>query len=188
MASFLWTERANFGPGARRGAAMAYDSARGVTVMFGGDPVETPYLGDTWEWDGKEWAQVSNMGPAARSVAGMVFAADEKAGVLFGGKPAGGFANPFGDTWRWDGTAWTEVADSGPVARSGHGMAFDGNRNKVVLFGGLSGSVGDHWVIRGSLMGRRGRSRRRRGRRAGRACRWPTTMLANGWWCLAGST
>ena len=36
MASFLWTERAEFGPGARRGAAMAYDSVRGVTVMFGG--------------------------------------------------------------------------------------------------------------------------------------------------------
>ena len=25
MASFLWTERADFGPGARRGVAMAYD-------------------------------------------------------------------------------------------------------------------------------------------------------------------
>ena len=153
MASFLWTERADFGPVARRWAAMAYDSVRGVTVMFGGDPVETPYLGDTWEWDGKAWAQVSNMGPAARSVAGMVFAADEKAGVLFGGKPAGGFANPFGDTWRWDGTAWTELLNSGPMARSGHGMAFDSNRNRVVLFGGLSGSggpLGDTWEFDGT--------------------------------------
>ena len=153
MANFLWTERADFGPVARRSMAMAYDSVRGVTVMFGGDPVETPYLGDTWEWDGKAWAQVSNMGPAARSVAGMVFAADEKAGVLFGGKPAGGFANPFGDTWRWDGTAWTELLNSGPMARSGHGMAFDSNRNKVVLFGGLSGSggpLGDTWEFDGT--------------------------------------
>jgi Galactose oxidase, central domain len=153
MANFLWTERADFGPVARRRMAMAYDSVRGVTVMFGGDPVETPYLGDTWEWDGKAWAQVSNMGPAARSVAAMVFAADEKAGVLFGGKPAGGPANAFGDTWRWDGTAWTELLNSGPMARSGHGMAFDSNRNRIVLFGGLSGSggpLGDTWEFDGT--------------------------------------
>jgi Galactose oxidase, central domain len=149
MASFLWTERADFGPVARRGAAMAYDSARGVTVMFGGDPGTGTFLGDTWEWDGKVWAQVSDMGPIARAYAGMVFAADEKACVLFGGQPTSG--GGLGDTWRWDGTAWTQILDSGPTARALHGMAYDSNRDRVVLFGGLSGSgLGDTWEFDGT--------------------------------------
>jgi hypothetical protein len=149
MASFLWTERADFGPGARQAAAMAYDSVRGVTVMFGGDPGTGTFLGDTWEWDGKVWAQVSDMGPSARAYTGMVFAADEKACVLFGGQPTSG--GGLGDTWRWDGTAWTQILDSGPTARALHGMAYDSNRDRVVLFGGLSGSgLGDTWEFDGT--------------------------------------
>ena len=153
MASFLWTERADFGPGARRGAVMAYDSVRGVTVMFGGDPGTGGFLGDTWEWDGKEWAQLSDMGPAARTDAGMVFAAGEKVCVLFGGNLATGTGQLLGDTWRWDGTAWTEILDSGPSARCAHGTAFDSNRNRVVLFGGALGvgtPLGDTWEFDGT--------------------------------------
>ena len=126
--------------------------------MFGGD-LGAALLGDTWEWDGKEWAQVSDMGPAARADAGMVFAADEKVCVLFGGNPAMRNGQLLGDTWRWDGTAWTEILDSGPTARYATWHGLDSNRNRVVLFGGarLAASC---WAIHGSLMGLRGRSRR----------------------------
>jgi hypothetical protein len=53
--------------------------------------------------------------------------------VLFGGKLT---AQDTRDTWEWDGEDWTQVADEGPAARSGHVMAFDSKRNKTVLFGG----------------------------------------------------
>lgn len=37
---------------------MAYDSARGRIVMFGGSGNAYPSeLGDTWEWDGKNWTR-----------------------------------------------------------------------------------------------------------------------------------
>src|SRR5258706_16401753 len=41
-----------------------------------------------------------------------------------------------GDTWVWDGASWTEQhpTDS-PDARGGFGMAYDGARHQVVLFG-----------------------------------------------------
>ena len=149
MAGFLWTQRADFGPSARRGMAMAYDSVRGVTVMFGGDPGTGTFLSDTWQWDGKLWVQVSNMGSTARVDAGMVFAADEKVCVLFGGQPTSG--GGLGDTWRWDGTTWTQLLDSGPPARSAHCMAYDSNRDRVVLFGGISGTaLGDTWEFDGT--------------------------------------
>ena len=49
----LWALRAPGGPLARSGHAVAYDSAREVIVMFGGNR-EGPN-GETWEWDGQEW-------------------------------------------------------------------------------------------------------------------------------------
>jgi hypothetical protein len=49
-----WTQRfpENF-PSPRVGHAMAYDSTRGVTVLFGGDN-KTTLLYDTWGWNGIE--------------------------------------------------------------------------------------------------------------------------------------
>jgi len=69
--------------------------------------------------------------------------------VLFGGVTSNG--QFFGDTWQWDGTEWTEIADSGPSARSGVGMVYDSNRSRVVLFGGVgaNGVLGDTWEFDG---------------------------------------
>src|SRR5207249_8793717 len=53
--------------------------------------------------------------------------------VLFGGASGSNF---LADTWSWDGSEWTQVADTGPAARSGHALAYDDARKCVVLFGG----------------------------------------------------
>ena len=204
-----WTQVADTGPEARSGHAMAYDSARQRTVLFGGRAGAGP-LGDTWEWDGGEWTQVQDVGPSARRgqamafrrarrrewscsagpekrnrpgmdtwawdgaswsqvadtgpiervAAGMVFAASI---VLFGGinsidpmlSPADRVI--YGDSWRWDGSAWTKVQDIGPAPRWGHGMAFRSEAGQILLFGGLTvfapaqdvllmpGVLGDTW-------------------------------------------
>src|SRR5687767_3665711 len=49
-------------PAGRRQHTMAYDSARGRTVLFGGRDTLTVYgtnelYGDTWEFDGYYWEQ-----------------------------------------------------------------------------------------------------------------------------------
>ena len=46
---------------------MAFDSARKVTVLFGGGS----YNGDTWEWNGSAWTQRVVSGPS------LVFSADD---------------------------------------------------------------------------------------------------------------
>jgi hypothetical protein len=52
--------------------------------------------------------------------------------VLFGGYQMSGFLD---DTWEWDGSAWSQVAVTGPSGRAYPAMAeYDG---KAVLFGGL---------------------------------------------------
>src|SRR5262249_48188958 len=50
-----WTDRSTVGPAARSGHAMAFDEARGVTILFGGVGASGGLLADTWEWNGTAW-------------------------------------------------------------------------------------------------------------------------------------
>ncbi len=54
--------------------------------------------------------------------------------MLFGGVSED--RKTLGDTWEWDGAAWREVARDGPPPRARHRMAFDGNTETVLLYGG----------------------------------------------------
>jgi hypothetical protein len=53
--------------------------------------------------------------------------------VLFGGESTTSALQ--NDTWAWDGQAWTQVGDTGPI-RMLHRLTFDSVRQRVVLFGG----------------------------------------------------
>lgn len=143
-----WQRVALGGPAHRFQHAMAYDSVRGVTVLFGG--YDGGRFGDTWEWDGAQWRQVATTGPRARMNHTMVFDSTRGVTVLFGGStgPSGGLG---GDTWEWDGLAWTQVSDGGPAAREAHAMVYDAARGVCVLYGGESGRglMSDTWEWNG---------------------------------------
>jgi hypothetical protein len=124
-----WTSVATSGPAARSYHAMAHDSQRGRTVMFGGSSGGSNFLGDTWEWNGSNWTQVATSGPSARYGHALAYDSQRGRTVLFGGAGSSGF---LGDTWEWDGATWTQVAVTGPAA-SGC-MAYDSQRGKTVLF------------------------------------------------------
>jgi len=75
--------------------------------------------------------------------------------VLFGGTDG---SSTFGDTWEWDGVAWTRrFPGSIPPARYRHAMAYDAARRRVVLFGGWGGTgiLGDTWEWDGITWTRR---------------------------------
>ena len=65
--------------------------------------------------------------------------------VLFGG--LGPCACLLGDTWEWDGSAWTQIQVTGPGWADTHAMAFDSQRGRVVLFGGVT--FADTWEYDG---------------------------------------
>jgi hypothetical protein len=111
---------------------MAYDEARGVTVVFGGSVNNVP-IGETWEWNGTAWTQRAVSGPPPRLDHAMAYDSARGITVLVGGI-SGAFPND--ETWEWDGTAWTLRTVNGPVRRYGHAMAYDANRGVVVLVGG----------------------------------------------------
>jgi hypothetical protein len=147
--SCTWLRRNIEGPPARHSPGIAYDSRRGVTVLFGGITGRRAgevLFGDTWEWDGNAWELVATTGPTPRLGHLMVY--DEARGVvvLFGGND-GTFRN---ETWEWDGREWKLTAQTGPSARSRFGMAYDKKRSVVVLFGGIPRDTNDTWEWDGS--------------------------------------
>lgn len=129
----------------RSGHAMAYDSARGLTILFGGIDTNGVILNDTWQFDVHGWKKLTPAhAPSPRYRHTLSYDASTGTIVLFGGRDAN---VSLGDTWEWNGTDWIAINTStAPPARFWHGMAFDSARNVHVLFGGVSSQeYGDTW-------------------------------------------
>jgi streptogramin lyase len=99
-----WTEEfPAASPPARTAATMAYDAATGNVVLFGGisSSLGTPYLNDTWVWNGSTWTEegLTNY-PPDRYSAAMAYDAATGNVVLFGGEGNQG-VGILGDTWTW---------------------------------------------------------------------------------------
>lgn len=133
-----WTQVSTSGPSPRFPSAIVYDRAREKVLLFSGHYVDdTSYINfsDFWEWDGTSWRAINMEGeiPGARNIALAVFdPLNETVLVLGGGEQA--FV---GDLWSWNGTNWTQVIKTGTPARSGLGGAFDPERNRLIVFGGV---------------------------------------------------
>jgi hypothetical protein len=153
-----WTQVADMGPSPRRSFNMTYDDSRQRLVLFGGDVKASTTQanqvnGETWEWNGREWTQVADIGPPPRMGCAMAYDTLRHRVVVFGGfsylPPPGKY---FDDTWEWDGRVWTQRQDMGPSARYATALAYDNQRDRVVLFGGTAygppyGYLGDTWEL-----------------------------------------
>jgi hypothetical protein len=100
------------GPGPRTSPGAAYDSKRGVTVVFGGVD-SSGFLGDLWAWTGTKWrklADASSAGPVPRATGQLAYDQRRDRVVLFGGRnrwPDG----DLNDTWEWDGAIWRRIGN-----------------------------------------------------------------------------
>ncbi len=125
------------GPLAGSPFAMAFDSARGILVLFGGDEA-----GLTWIFDGIDWRIVpSPRAPLPRAEPQMTYDAFRQVTVLHGGyhPPLDSAQAPrfFNDTWEFDGQSWQQVDTLGDIPPNWAGlMDFDPARREVVNFGG----------------------------------------------------
>jgi uncharacterized protein (TIGR03437 family) len=157
-----WTQESpQTSPGARDTFGMAYDSAHGQVVLFGGENSfqdnSQPYLSDTWLWDGANWTQSPQTGPPALAGQGMVYDSAHGEVVMFGGSNDTQYLS---DTWLWDGAHWTQPPSlqASPSPRGGPGMAYDSGHDQVVLFGGsirvgkTPTGLGDTWTWFGGAL------------------------------------
>jgi hypothetical protein len=89
------------------------------------------------------WTNITGTGPGPRFGAAMVDDPARSNLILFGG--GAGAIEPDDvspDTWTFNGTTWTRAATTGPTPRDLPAMVYDSVRQKVVLFGGRTNSVG----------------------------------------------
>ena len=116
--------------------------------------------GEMYTWSGASWDTVNqgSVVPPPR-YSGVAAAQGDKL-VFFGGVLPGNLANIpptlLGDTWIWDGSAWTQSTAPGPAPRDSAMMASYGDT--VALFGGqgvpdandVPSFLGDTWTWNGS--------------------------------------
>ena len=143
------------GPPACLYHSMAYDSARGEVIMFGGAVnaavLSAPAaLGDTWAWNSVGWAQISTQnGPAPRYLNALTYDSAHSQIVMFGGQDVN--ENPLSDTWVFDGSTWTQKSpQNSPPANPGNQMVYDTAHNQGVLFGGLGFDTNQTWIWDGA--------------------------------------
>lgn len=146
-----WTQlQPSSAPSGRLGHVMAYAPSRRRVVLFGG--FGGTYLSDTWEWDGSDWTQMTSaVAPPGR--AGSALTEDGRGNVvLFGGVFNSGGVHCLSDTWVWNGQWVKSTPASIPAPRESHSMAFDVQRQRVVLSGGWAGTTGlrETWEWDGS--------------------------------------
>jgi cysteine-rich repeat protein len=98
---------------------MAYDSWRGVTVLFAG-------ANGTWEWDGRRWSERNTLVAPPSSNASMVF--DSWRGVTL-------LRGHYFGLWSWDGATWAKLPDSLEYLPLNPSMAFDEARGVAVVYG-----------------------------------------------------
>jgi hypothetical protein len=131
-----------------RVGVIAFDDAAGSAVLFGGSS-GSPYLADTWTWDGTSWTpRNSTPSPSNRYAPVMAYDPDSQTVILFGGEGDNGDLN---DTWSWDGTNWTQLSPpNSPPARDSAAMTYDAATGSLVLFGGQDGgALRDTWTWKG---------------------------------------
>ncbi len=144
-----WTQStAGNAPGGRFNHALAYDTKLDRVVLFGGRVSFA--LDDTWEWGAATgaWGQRNPATiPPARGGHGLAY--DSRVGrtvMTFGDD-----ASYADDTWEWDGSDWEQRAPLTLPApyRTDTAMAYDVERDRVVMFGGyFTTGLSDTWVYR----------------------------------------
>src|SRR5262245_32139535 len=119
--------------GARSGHGMDYDSLRDRVVLVGGVSKSTVQV-QVQIWHSGSWFSESYWETQTQQQVKVQF---------------------LNDTWEYDGSVWTRVADTGPEPRMGCGLVFNGKT--MILFGGKNDNdlfknirevAGKHWTQR----------------------------------------
>ena len=113
---------------------MVYDKTREEVILFGGGDENQNLSTETWSWNGETWTLLTDVGPSGRAHFGFVQDPVHEQNLLYGG-----YADTIlDDFWVWRQGAWQNADLSEPGPLSHIGMAYDGDANELIIFGGAS--------------------------------------------------
>jgi hypothetical protein len=145
-----WTQRATNMNVVAVGAG--YDEKAAVLYLYSVLPGTQTVVTDSW--DGTTLTRTALAGPGCVPPHPQLVAlGPTRGGLLFYAGTCGpAFNTP--ETWRWDGASWAKVTGSQPDLRTNAAMAYDRDRDRVVLFGGEvtqgAPDLGDTWEFDGT--------------------------------------
>jgi hypothetical protein len=121
-------------PSARTAYAIAYDSARNRTVLFGGY-THPAVWNDTWAFDGAQWTQLSPAtSPSGRADSQMVYDAARDRMVLMGGSLSSNGPQTE-ELWEFDNTQWSLRPQGGVATQPfGNMLVYDAPRAEVLNY------------------------------------------------------
>lgn len=152
-----WTQRAPASaPSARDNHGMAFDVHTGRVLLFGGHAAVP--MADTWSWDGTTWIQHAPLQSPNPRTSGRMVSTGTRTLLVGGWDYIGGVERVAPDLiWEWTGVTWQLVDSGTPPVRTNYGAAYDARRDRVVVFGGMSGCdrnaatfLGETWEWDGS--------------------------------------
>ena len=126
-----WIQRTSTSPWPAASATqgMAFDARRGRVVMYGSAMGSSS---PTYEWDGSQWiSSASSPRPSAVQYVPMAFDAARERIVLTKGLDGSGASR--GETWEWDGGAWT-LRSSGEPQIGRTVCAWDAHARRLLVF------------------------------------------------------
>jgi len=157
-----WSNQWFAGPHGRTGPGAALDAARERMLMVGGyyrglqnHFLSNIYLKDAWWLDlhTPEWVALQSAPPLPRGVYGpsaIVDAARDRV-VLFGGSDDSGASADVLALALTNGTSWETLTPGGvsPPPRNSHSAVYGSRRDRMVVFGGCSGTaaLNDTWIL-----------------------------------------
>ncbi|MFX0058625.1 MAG: Kelch repeat-containing protein [Candidatus Heimdallarchaeota archaeon] len=145
-------------PSPRRRAepGMVYDSLRDMIILFGGREnfTDNGDHNDTWSYDcdSNTWTELFPINtPSARRAASMVYDSESDRIIMFGGQSGVSVFTVYNETWVGNpgSNTWQKMSPIlAPQARFSHAMTYDSESDRVILFGGYSGSTffSDTWA------------------------------------------
>jgi hypothetical protein len=154
-----WTQATVSGPANSTALGPVYDEKTAALYLY-----SVPQAGgaiSATRWNGTTLTPVTSAAPPCVPVRRQFTALGSNPGGLFF------YANSCSlpattilpQTWRWDGSTWTSLTGTQPLSRSNAALAFDRDRNRVVLYGGEVGAgtpdLADTWEFDGTTWTRR---------------------------------
>ena len=118
--------------------AMVTNYSKGNILLFSGGAFGEGWNQDMMEWEGSQWVRVpeSEVRPSARQASQVIYNRNENAIYLFGGYCVSG--SDCYSLWKYLDENWIEMPPESvwPNARAEHAMAYDPDRDQLVVHGG----------------------------------------------------
>lgn len=123
-------------PPGRSAAAMAYDEALQVCILFGGGDGAIN-LFDTWEWNGVDWVQRNPTHYPTRLGLRMAYDAGRARTMILAATTSG--YTQIQEQWEYVGGDWVQMPNPVMPARYAETMFYDRGRQRMVVFSGANG-------------------------------------------------